>query len=175
MTPSKKIDVEEAKIQASILFKSLRSSDKERRQQALQRLRSLTEFSLLSEAELLQKAKHKHVLQVIAKENGFNTWTELKALAQQIMAEIFARNYQGGFLNKWFAHYEEAKTHQRAMGCYLLPYKHQFFICEADYIKQLGLDPNDPDWRSIDYDWVKPASQKAWQRLYMKWQKTRKN
>ena len=83
----------------------------------------------------------------------------------------FVKDYVGGFLNKWFANYEETKAHQKKAGGFLLPYKNQFFICDADYINWLGLDAEDPDWKAIGFDWVKPASQKAWQRLNAKWLK----
>ena len=47
--------------------------------------------------------------------------------------------------------------------------KNQFFICNSDYIKQLGFDPDDPDWKLINYDFANPADQTAWRRLYKKW------
>ena len=75
----------------------------------------------------------------------------------------------GGYLNLWFATYAEAKTHLQSEGGFLLPYKNQFFICNATYMKQIGFDPDDPDWKRIGSDWVQPSNQIAWQRLYKKW------
>jgi hypothetical protein len=106
------------------------------------------------------KIKHKHALAAIALAKGFVSWTDLKCQLPFI---------RGGFLNQWFADYAEAKAHLNTKGGFLLPYKKQFFICEASYIQHLGLDPQDADWLLIDYDWAKPADQKAWQRLYKKW------
>ena len=51
------------------------------------------------------------------------------------------------------------------MGGYLLPYRHQFLVCESEAIRLLGLDPGDPDWERIGRDWVRPADRDAWRRL----------
>jgi hypothetical protein len=51
---------------------------------------------------------------------------------------------------------------------YLLAYKRHFFIVERFYIEALGLDPEDPDWRAIGWDWAKPRSVAARRRLYAK-------
>lgn len=152
--------LEEYKIQASILLKSLRGLHPEK---AVKRFMRLAEFADLSKTEVLQKElKRKHALAVIAIENGFKSWAELK---------IQIRFIVGGYLNLWFANYPEAKEHLKSSGGYLLPYKNQFFICNANYIKQIGFDPDDPDWKLIGYDWVNPDDKQAWQRLYTKWSK----
>ena len=68
-------------------------------------------------------------------------------------------------LNRWFTTYEEARASLDAEGGYLLPYKNQFFITLSEGIRDLGLDPNDPDWARIGWDWVQPKDPEAWQRL----------
>lgn len=159
----KSITVAECKIQASVLLKSLYSSDINTANKAAKRFQRLPEFAELSFAEIIKaNIKRKYALRVIAEENGFNSWVDLKSQMPFIM---------GGFLNKWFAHYDEAKQQLTLAGGFLLPYKKQFFICEANYIKQLGFDPRDPDWKLIGYDWVNPDNREAWQRLYKKWMK----
>jgi len=97
-------------------------------------------------------------------ENGFHTWFDLKMQVNFII---------GGYLNSWFATYAEAKLHLQSTKGFLLPYKNQFFICNEHYIKQLGFEPNVPDWKLIGYDWVIPQDRKAWQRLYKKWSKSK--
>lgn len=152
--------VEEYKIQASLLLKSLRlrGNDAEK---AAKRFKRLPEFADLSIEEILQKdIKRKQALLLIAVENGFNSWLDLKMQVNFII---------GGYLNSWFPNYNEAKSHLNSAGGFLLPYKNQFFICNAEYIKQIGFEPEDPDWKLIGYDWVIPASKEAWQRLYKKW------
>jgi len=156
--PHKSFSLEEGKIQASILLKAFHSSDEKRVTHATKRFKRLPEFSEI----IKQKVQLKHALAVIALENGFNSWNDLKTQINLIV---------GGFLNKWFTNYAEAKTHQQSAGGYLLPYKKHFFICDTNYIKQLGFDPNDADWQLISRDWVQPKDKIAWQRLYKKWMK----
>lgn len=69
------------------------------------------------------------------------------------------------FLNRWFATYGEARASQAAEGGYLFPYRHQFFVAEAEAVKELGLDPDDPDWERIGRDWARPRDREAWERL----------
>lgn len=160
---SKPFSIDEAKVQASILLKSLHSHDREKANRAAKRFKRLPEFAKLSLDEIFQiDIKRKHALAVIANDKGFKSWADLKTQIPFII---------GGFLNKWFAHYPEAKSYLQLQGGFLLPFKHQFFICDANYIKQLGFDPADPDWVLIKFDWEKPANRIAWQRLHKKWMK----
>ena len=48
------------------------------------------------------------------------------------------------FLNRWFSTYEEARRSLESEGGFLLPYRRHFFVCEADVIKEMGLEPDDP-------------------------------
>jgi hypothetical protein len=68
-------------------------------------------------------------------------------------------------LSRWFTTYEEARASREAEGGYLLPYKQQYFITASEGILELGLDPNDPDWARIGWDWVWPRDEEAWERL----------
>ena len=72
------------------------------------------------------------------------------------------------FLNRWFANYEDARASLERDGGYLLPYRRQFFVCEADVISVLGLDPNDPDWETIAHDAAQPSDESAYERLRQK-------
>ena len=69
------------------------------------------------------------------------------------------------FLNRWFANYEEARQALESGGGFLLPYRKHFFVCEADVIQALGLEPEDPDWEKIGRDGAQPKDQDAYQRL----------
>ena len=134
----KPFNLVEAKIQASILLKSLHGADA---QKAAKRFKRLPEFANLSIEDILQQdIKRKHALAVIAIENGFNSWTDLKMQIHFIV---------GGYLNLWFTNYAEAKSHLESAGGFLLPYKHQFFICNANYIRQIGFGSDDSDWKLI--------------------------
>src|SRR5712675_739498 len=69
------------------------------------------------------------------------------------------------FLNQWFSNYEEARQALDSGGGFLLPYKNHFFVCEADVIQALGLEPDDQDWEKIGRDAAKPRDAEAFQRL----------
>ncbi|MCB9600521.1 MAG: hypothetical protein H6720_09215 [Sandaracinus sp.] len=66
----------------------------------------------------------------------------------------------------WSARYEGLDW-RRARG-FLLPFRHQFFIADADYVRELGLDPDDPDWVAIGRDWVGARDRVARGRLFAK-------
>lgn len=157
----KSFNVKECKIQASILLKSLHSNDLEKSRQAAKRFQRLPEFSKYSLEEMIgAEIKHKNALAVIALEKGFASWTDLKCQLPFI---------RGGFLNQWFAKYADAKSYLSLNGGFLFPFKNQFFVCDANYLENLGLDAKDSDWKLIGYDWVKPDNKDAWRRLYKKW------
>lgn len=161
--PHKSFSVNECKIQASILLKLLYSDDFARSQNAAKRFQILPEFKQSSLTEIINSdIKRKHALTVIAIEKGFNSWVDLKCQLPFI---------RGGFLNHWFANYNEAKSYQLTHGGFLLPFKNQFFICDANYINHLGFDAEDPDWKLTAYDWIHPMNKTAWHRLYTKWMK----
>jgi len=159
--PHKSFSVDECKVQASILLKSLHSHEIASSQKAAKRFQRLPEFGNCSLEEIIQSdIKRKHALAVIAIEKGFKSWMDLKCQLPFV---------RGGFLNQWFANYGEAKSYQQVNGGFLLPFKNQFFICDADYIINLGFNAEDPDWTLIGYDWANPSHKEAWQRLYQKW------
>lgn len=120
------LTLEECKIQASILFKSL----------DLKRF-ARCPATVNIPADLL---KRKHALAVIAFEKGFDSWASLKLQIGLI---------KGGFLNHWFSTYAEAKVYQTAAGGFVLPYKKQFFVCGSDYLDALGLTAADA--RRLDH------------------------
>jgi hypothetical protein len=72
------------------------------------------------------------------------------------------------FLNRWFASYEDARESLRSEGGYLLPYRHQFFVCQAEAIRAMGLEPDDPDWERINFDGARPVDAEAYERLHEK-------
>jgi hypothetical protein len=69
------------------------------------------------------------------------------------------------FLNRWYSNYEEARRARESDGGFLLPYKHHFFVCEAEVIRAMGLEPDDPDWEKIKWDGARPVDCEAYQRL----------
>ena len=63
-------------------------------------------------------------------------------------------------LNRWFTTYEEARASLESEGGYLLPFRNQFFVTTSEGIRELGLDPEHPDWARIGWDWVRPPTRK---------------
>src|SRR5512135_901997 len=76
------------------------------------------------------------------------------------------------FVNRWFAKYEQAEASLEKEGGYLFPYKSQFFITEREAIRELGLDPDDPDWKLIGWNWAQPLDTEARERLKKKIKKS---
>jgi hypothetical protein len=72
------------------------------------------------------------------------------------------------FLNRWYSSYADARNARENHGGFLLPYKTHFFVCEADVIRALSLDPDDPDWEKIGWDTAQPADLEACERLRQK-------
>lgn len=72
------------------------------------------------------------------------------------------------FLNRWYSSYVEARKARENHGGFLLPYKNHYFVCEADVIRALGLEPDDPDWEKIKWDCAQPVDPHAYQRLRQK-------
>ncbi|MDO8955065.1 MAG: hypothetical protein Q7V63_09495 [Gammaproteobacteria bacterium] len=167
-TPSKRFNLTESKIRASIVLKALRSEDSMQSNPAITRFQALPEFAECSAAAIQEQVRRKHALALIAKEAGFSSWNEFKLSSEASILAIFTEIKASAFLNKWFSNYDQAKIEQMKSGGYLLPYNSQCFICEADYIKHIGLNPNDPDWKLMAWDWVKPADSEARERQYKK-------
>jgi len=100
---------------ASLLLKRCLNKDDE----AIARFRALKSFSELSknEGEIIASLQLKDALAVIAVENGYQSWAELKsaldyAAETSPLAEIKDQFYPKGYTtywNIWFAKYSQAK------------------------------------------------------------------
>lgn len=71
-------------------------------------------------------------------------------------------------LSRWFANYDSARASLQAEGGYLFPFRDQCFVTLREGVRELGLDPDDPDWERIGWDWVRPTDAEAWKRLRQK-------
>ena len=71
-------------------------------------------------------------------------------------------------VNRWFTSYESARASLQSEGGYLFPYGNQYFVTQGEGVRELGLDPDDPDWARIGWDWVRPLDPEARQRLLEK-------
>lgn len=99
----------------------------------------------------------KHAQAVIAREQKFADWKSLKDATDVVWYPF------GGsaFLNAWFAQYANARACLDKNGGYLLTHRGQYFVCEADFIRALGIDPKDPRWEAIGRDTARPLNRRA--------------
>jgi hypothetical protein len=170
------VSLRECKVRASLLLKELLAPGAVRPVRAAERLRVLPVFASLTPAEVLarrESVRRKHALAVIAHEQGHASWVELKqALGGQEVAsldtEAFFQKNRGTFLNRWFGAYPEALASLQERGGFLFPFREQFFICEAGFLRALGVDLADPDWARMGFNWVEPQEPSARQRLQQK-------
>ena len=125
--------------------------------------------------------KLRDCLNQVSRETGFAHWEQ----ARRVLGGLAVPgDDMGGFwhaprcdalLNTWFAAYGEARAGLQAVleprpGAVLLPYRRQFVIVDAPYLRELGLDPLDPLWAGVAHDLVRshgsgPWQALAWQRL----------
>jgi hypothetical protein len=160
----------ECRVRASLLLKALHAADAPRALQAAARLCALPALSHLCAQQLLQgreRVQRKHALALVAHEQGYASWAALKAAreAHVLDTRLFFRAGGRGFLNRWFASYAEARASLATLPGFLFPYGEQFFVCEAGFVRALGLDPEDPDWARLGFDWVCPRDAQARTRL----------
>jgi hypothetical protein len=133
---------------------------------ALGRFARLRAFADVPPAQLAERLQLKQALAAVAEDAGFPTWLAAKTgldgrdpglpMWDQTLAPL---------LSRWFARYDEARASREREGGYLLPYKNQFFVCESEAVRLLGLSPDDPDWERIGHDWVQPKDLAALARL----------
>lgn len=117
--------------------------------------------------------QRKHCLSTLAKEHGFSGWQHATRVLggdpdEPDFGKLLIPHRCGGFTNNWFVEHQQARECRDSTNGYLLAYRRQFFVVTAQYVRTLGLDPADPDWTAIGYDWVRPADPDARKRLYAK-------
>lgn len=124
--------------------------------------------SLKIKAKLLQKAKRKSnpdfalkdAYAIIAKTAGYPNWKKMKDDYE--MSDILNPPHWSALWKIWFGNKSEALDCLKNTTGYLVPYHHQFFVCDADYIRSLGLSEDDPDLQRVGRDWSSPRDQVAW-------------
>jgi len=139
---------------------------------AIAELRSLDEFSSSTPEAIAQAVTRRHCLSAIAVQLGFDGWPHaldvLEGARLVNFGTLLVPPKSSPFWNVWSANYEEAARIRAKHGGYLLAYLRQFLVADADFIRHLGLDPDDPDWEAINRDWPNAANGEARARLYAK-------
>jgi hypothetical protein len=157
---------QEIRVRAEILHRRALALDPK----MLRRFRTLPQFNPAN-------IRRRDCLAVLAAEMGFASWPQAKRVLSGLDATDFGRllcpNRCGGHLNLWYKTHEEAARVREGRRGWLLGYRHQFLVVDRYYIETLGLDPDDPDWTAIDFDWARredtqPGCGAARARLYAK-------
>lgn len=107
-----------------------------------------------------------------ARSAGFADWEHARRVLDGLaapgddMGTFWHAPRTGILLNEWFAHLGEARAaHARQPLAFLLPYRRQFMVVQADFIRELVLDPADPLWVEIRRDAVSGHGSPAWRAL----------
>lgn len=161
--------VERCRQEARALQHDLRAADPGRARAAAVRLAQLPRFSAVALDELTGGAvavQRADAQQVVALDHGFVSWQALLDASLPGLRSLPMHNDRmSAYVNRWFTNYAEAAASLATEGGYLLPYRKQFFITAFDAVRELGLDPEDPDWARIGFDWVRPRDAEAHLRL----------
>ena len=165
MNNLKPIRLSDLKTQAVFLIKDLKnnpdlSSKSAKRFLQISCFSGNTEDWLIEHYDIVQL---KHAYNVIALENRFNTWADLKKTV--IENDCLYKSGCVGFIHAWFNDYQKAEIYFRQHGGYLLSFWKDFVVCGKEYISCIGLSQYDDHWKSIGYNWAKPNDKKAFQLL----------
>lgn len=158
----------EVKTQAKKLLKALKLDS----ELALTMQRSLKKLSLSS----LDELRLKHCLTIVSQQLGFNNWHHARDILSGnekttyplSMGSFFYPKGCGGFINEWFADYQQAKTvlANKTKMKWLLPYKNQFIVVQQDYITLFNLDNKLMKlWIEVDHNMVESYNSLAWDKL----------
>ncbi|MEO8022320.1 hypothetical protein [Polaromonas sp.] len=111
----------------------------------------------------------RHCLNQVAREVGFVHWEHARAVLggaavrEDDMGTFWHAPRTGILLNLWLAKYEEAQAALEAdPRAFLLPYRRQFMVVQADFIQELGVDASHPAWAETAHDLVAAYGGSAW-------------
>jgi hypothetical protein len=117
-----------------------------------------------------EERKLRHCLDEVAREAGFAHWEHARhvlsgqAMAGEDMGAFWHAPGCDALLNEWFADLAAARAALR-QGRYLLPFRRQYVVVEAPYIRELGLDPDHAAWAAAGADLVSAYGTAAWATL----------
>ncbi|MDP3607230.1 MAG: hypothetical protein Q8R59_15980, partial [Polaromonas sp.] len=111
----------------------------------------------------------RHCLNQVARDVGFAHWEHARAVLggqagrDDDMGTFWHAPRTGILLNLWLAKYEQARAAIEAdPAAFLLPYRRQFMVVQADFIAELGLDAGHPAWEEASHDLVAAYGGGAW-------------
>ena len=106
----------------------------------------------------------RHCLNQAARDVGFAHWDHARAVLGGLasrdddMGTFWHAPRTGILLNLWLAKYAQAQA-------FLLPYRRQFMVVQADFIQELGVDAAHPAWADTAHDLVAAYGGDAWLQL----------
>lgn len=164
---------DEAQRWAARLVADLHSLDPKKHGPARDRFMAWPGSGGLSDAVLRDAdALLPHALSVVAHAAGLDDWPSLQArlakraaLRARRAPTAFYPSFAAAYTHHWFADHASAVSHRASNGGYLLPFRDHFFVASAEYIRALGLDPDDADWTRLGHDAARPADGEALRRL----------
>lgn len=124
--------------------------------------------------------KLRDYLNIVSREAGFAHWEQARrvlgglAVPGEDMGCFWHAPGCQSLLNAWYANHGDARAGLQAAsharpGAVLLPYRRQFVVVDAPYLRALGLDPQDPDWAAAQHDLVRSYGSGAW--LALAWRR----
>ncbi|MDD2176410.1 hypothetical protein OIN59_03130 [Acidovorax sp. D2M1] len=117
-------------------------------------------------------AKLRHCLNDAARQVGFVHWDHARTVLGGFarpgddFGTFWHAPRTGILLNQWFASHAEARAvHAQDPGAFVLPYRRQCMLVQAEFVAELGLNPQDPAWAALGRDLVAGYGCPAWGRL----------
>lgn len=111
-------------------------------------------------------------LNLVAREVGFAHFEHARhvlgglAAPGDDMGSFWHAPRTGILLNEWFAQREQAQASlHRQPAAFLLPYRRQFMVVQGDFVRELGVAPDDAAWQAIGQDLVRGYGTPAWEAL----------
>ena len=164
MNNLKPIRLSELKTQAAFLLKDLQSNPAKATEAAL-RFTKIHPFHN-TPTQVIQSSglvKLKHAYAVLAIENGFPDWAQLKDAI--IENDCLYRYSCVAYVHSWFKDYSEAKHYFELNGGYLISFWKDYAVCGPEYISCIGLGSYEALWEKIGYNWVQPKDIEAYSKL----------
>lgn len=158
--------ITEMKTRAKLLLKLLHTEHVAAKKRALM-------LSRKQNWELPTSWQLRHCLNLVSADAGFTHWDHARrvlsaeALPGEDMGDFWHGREVEGFANRCFDSYAEAQQQlqqhllQQPLT-FLLPYRRQFMLVQADYLRALDLQPDATAWRAIAHDVVQAHGTPAW-------------
>jgi hypothetical protein len=119
-------------------------------------------------------AKLRFCLNDVARQVGFAHWEHARAVLggfarpEDDMGTFWHAARTGVLLNQWFATHAEARAvHAHDPGAYVLPYRRQCMLVQAEFVAALGMDPQHAAWAALGHDLVAGYGSPAWVQLVL--------